>query len=249
MTIHSYKYYNIYCAITKHYKDLDLKKSKDIYTESHHIIPRSMGGNDSADNLVCVPSRVHFLLHWMLYRIYRTQSMAFAWHRMCTTVNGKRYTSKSYMYAKNALSVAQKGRVMTEEQRLKISAAKTGKPLSVEHRSSISSGLIGRIQTQEAKEKIGAKHKGKVVSDSSKLKMSIAKKGKPAHNKGTILTTEQKDHLSRLNKGNVHSAESKLKMSITRKGKTKSDEHRAAISAALKERHRIKLLQRLPTDP
>lgn len=37
--------------------------------ESHHIIPRSMGGTDEPANLVKVPPRVHFILHVLLVRM------------------------------------------------------------------------------------------------------------------------------------------------------------------------------------
>ena len=247
MTIHSYKYYTKYSDLVKHYKELDLQKSDDLYTESHHILPKSMGGSDESTNLVRVPARVHFLLHWMLYKIYRTQSMAFAWNMMRMSNSGERYTSKSFAYIAEALSKSQMNKVMTDEQKAKISATKKGKKLSHQHRVAITKSLLGRTHSTETKNKIGSAHKGKTVSGVSKQKMSNAKKGKPAHNKGKCLTEDQKAHLSKLNTGITHSAESKLKMSLSRKGKPKSDEHRAAISAALKERHRLSL--GLSTDP
>jgi hypothetical protein len=249
MLIYSHKYYTKYMRITKHYKDLDLSKSSSLYTELHHIIPKSLGGTNKKENLVRVPARVHFLLHWMLYRIYRTQGMAFAWNIMkCSTDKQHRLTSNSFKYIKEALSTVQKGRTMSDEQRAKISASKTGKKVSEAHRCAIINGLIGRTHSQETKDKIGAKHKGKSVSDISRAKMSTSKSGKTAHNKGSTLTAEQKDHLSKINTGNRHSDEARAKMSIARKGKPKSVEHKAAISAAHKERHRLKLAG-LPTDP
>jgi hypothetical protein len=46
------------------------------YVEVHHILPRSMGGADTEDNLVRLTAREHFLAHWLLYRIYKTPAMA-----------------------------------------------------------------------------------------------------------------------------------------------------------------------------
>ena len=37
--------------------------------ERHHILPRSMGGTDSADNIVEVSPRVHYILHLLLYKM------------------------------------------------------------------------------------------------------------------------------------------------------------------------------------
>ncbi len=45
--------------------------SRDCYTESHHIIPRSLGGSDDKDNLVDLTAREHFISHWLLTKIYR----------------------------------------------------------------------------------------------------------------------------------------------------------------------------------
>jgi hypothetical protein len=34
--------------------------------ERHHIIPRSLGGSNAKDNIVCLTYREHFLAHWLL---------------------------------------------------------------------------------------------------------------------------------------------------------------------------------------
>lgn len=40
--------------------------------ERHHIMPRSLGGTDSNDNLVYITAREHFICHWLLTKIYPT---------------------------------------------------------------------------------------------------------------------------------------------------------------------------------
>lgn len=42
----------------------------DGYTESHHIIPKSLGGSDLKDNLVNLTAREHFLCHWILVKMH-----------------------------------------------------------------------------------------------------------------------------------------------------------------------------------
>ena len=42
-----------------------------LYQEVHHIIPRSLGGNDSSNNLVEVLPEEHIFLHMLRYKIYR----------------------------------------------------------------------------------------------------------------------------------------------------------------------------------
>lgn len=43
------------------------------YKETHHIIPRCMGGSDDKENLVELTGREHFIAHWLLCKIYDTQ--------------------------------------------------------------------------------------------------------------------------------------------------------------------------------
>lgn len=39
------------------------------YIENHHIIPKSIGGSDSKDNLVYLTGREHFICHWLLVKM------------------------------------------------------------------------------------------------------------------------------------------------------------------------------------
>lgn len=49
------------------------------YSESHHIIPRCMGGSDTFDNLVRLTPEEHFVAHLLLMKMYPTESkLAFA---------------------------------------------------------------------------------------------------------------------------------------------------------------------------
>jgi len=36
------------------------------YYERHHILPRSLGGLDIHENIVCLTAREHFICHWLL---------------------------------------------------------------------------------------------------------------------------------------------------------------------------------------
>ncbi|MDD5151920.1 MAG: HNH endonuclease signature motif containing protein [Flavobacterium sp.] len=47
------------------------------YTENHHIIPKSVGGNDEKDNLVQLSAREHFICHYLLTKIYPYKSKEF----------------------------------------------------------------------------------------------------------------------------------------------------------------------------
>lgn len=134
----------------------------DGYSETHHIKPKCMGGTNEKSNLVNLTAREHFIAHWLLYKIHKTKSLAYAWHLMHFSnekYKGKRYNSHSYQYTRNALSKTMKG----------------------------NPGLfLGNVHTDDSKRRIsetlmlnaarGSNHYmfGKEVSDETKKKMSIA---------------------------------------------------------------------------
>lgn len=73
---------NYYDYIT-YVKTLNRYKGDGNYYEYHHIIPRSLGGNDSDDNLVLLTGREHFLAHYLLWKFNPCKETAFAFHTMC----------------------------------------------------------------------------------------------------------------------------------------------------------------------
>ena len=78
----------------------------DQRTESHHIIPKCLGGSDDASNLTNVTLREHFICHWLLTKIHqgkhRHQMLKALWMMRAENQNQTRYNSKitSRVYAK-----------------------------------------------------------------------------------------------------------------------------------------------------
>lgn len=65
------------------------RKKKLEYFETHHIVPRCLGGNDDRTNLVELTAREHFVCHWLLTKIHKDiqprnlyHKLACAFHRM-----------------------------------------------------------------------------------------------------------------------------------------------------------------------
>lgn len=56
------KYTKLYYSIIQHAK----ARETIGYTETHHIIPRSLGGQDTAKNLVSLTPREHYICHALL---------------------------------------------------------------------------------------------------------------------------------------------------------------------------------------
>lgn len=100
------------------------------YYETHHIVPRSMGGGNEKSNLVSLTGKEHYIAHWLLFRIHKNQQMAIAWLAMMMNRDGKRYTSRTFAYARkyNGIITARNNvsRVWTPEMRKRSSDARKG---------------------------------------------------------------------------------------------------------------------------
>ena len=122
----------------KVYNQLISKRKNEIitdgYYERHHILPKSMGGGNNKDNIVILTAREHFIAHWLLWRAYRTPSMAYAFNMMTTNKYGERYcNSRGFEEAKQAFIISRTGKIMPN-----ISKALKGNILSEAHKAAIS---------------------------------------------------------------------------------------------------------------
>lgn len=76
------KWYNqiIQKAQAEEQHNIRFKESK-IYYERHHIIPKCLNGNNNPENLIFLTAREHFLVHWLLTKIYPENiSIIYAFH-------------------------------------------------------------------------------------------------------------------------------------------------------------------------
>lgn len=97
-------YQKIHDSIIENAKNRKLPK--EVYTERHHVLPKSMGGDDEKSNLVVLTGREHFIIHWLLYKIHKNPQMTYAFFAMTKPGNKSqhRYTSWSFHYARQAIS-------------------------------------------------------------------------------------------------------------------------------------------------
>ena len=189
------KYKNWYNQIIQRAKTRTL----DTYTERHHIVPKSLGGSDDADNLVDLTAKEHFICHWLLVKIHTGTSrgkMINALYMMQGQSNHqKRYTSKItgriYEHLRKEYSeyIRQQnlGNQITLEQREKIRQSKLGKKrpmfnqewkenLSQNHRSK-KPGFVGTL-SEETRKKIGDKIRGRKQTEEEKERRRQANLGK-----------------------------------------------------------------------
>ncbi len=83
-----------------------------IYYETHHIIPKSLGGSNNKDNLVKLTAREHFVCHFLLANMYEYKSES--WYKMnkafmmmkCNSTYHYRYfNSRLYSYMRQNFSI------------------------------------------------------------------------------------------------------------------------------------------------
>lgn len=141
------------------------------YKEKHHIIPKSLGGNNSKENLVELTAREHFLVHMLLCKFTTGQArhkMIFAFNPMANI------KSKGRNYKTNSKTA--------ELLRLEFKKLLTGKKLSKEHIENLRKSHLGIIPSKETRLKMSKIHKGnkyclgKKTSKETKQKLSQIRK-------------------------------------------------------------------------
>lgn len=105
------KYYKWYYSIVNH--ALSREISNDIYTEKHHIIPKSLGGSNKKENLVALFAREHFICHLCLAKFtsgIAKRKMSFACRMLLARhkQKGVRITSRMYEIVKRISTAAHK---------------------------------------------------------------------------------------------------------------------------------------------
>jgi hypothetical protein len=105
--VNSSKYVKIYNSIIEKRKNFPPSG----YFETHHILPKSLGGDDSKTNLVNLTAREHYLCHYLLTKIYENDFLK--WSKMVRafsmmlleTHKQSRYTSRLYEYNRKKFSI------------------------------------------------------------------------------------------------------------------------------------------------
>lgn len=132
------------------------------YSESHHIIPKSLGGDNSEQNLVKLTAREHFVCHKLLVRIttgLERRKMNYALWRMTHSRRySTRFTSRSYAILREVfcdqIRVSMSGRIVHNTTRVK---------------QSISKKLTHNTPETRAKLSHAAKQRSHIVSERNKL--------------------------------------------------------------------------------
>lgn len=180
------------------------------YKERHHIIPKCMGGGNSKDNLVDLSAREHFIIHWLLHRIYPDNgSLAIAFYRCANIKNGLLPSSRSYEEARKVSSNAQS--IMKKQKYKDGEITVWNKGLS--GYSISSENMKGKEPWNKGKTGFIPWNKGLTKHTDERLKLSgekVTKQLKENYASGKIKPPME---------GKFHTQESKDKVKIANKGK------------------------------
>lgn len=204
------KYHSCYLRIIERAKVRSFRG----YTELHHIIPDSLGGDNAPANLVHLTAREHFICHWLLTKCVVTehkQKMKYALWSMMNMRNKhqlERYRINSRTYATlkeklaNAFSIQHKGKKKPLATRQKMSESR---------RRLIAEGKIKVNENKEKYKHIAKKMRGRVFSEESRKKISNSLLGKKK-------TEEHRKSLSVSHLGHKHTEETKAKIRKNARG-------------------------------
>ena len=140
----------------------------------HHIIPRHMGGQDSARNIVDLTIEEHAEAHRVLFEEHGHWQDEIAWKGLSGQIGSEDIIREKIVRANL-------GRKQSPETLAKLSAIRKGRVLTEEHKRKVGDAHRGRVLSQEHKDKLSAASKGKVFSDEHKRKLSEAQKNSPKH--------------------------------------------------------------------
>lgn len=218
----------------RHY-DLLIGRSKHrvlaAYTERHHIIPRCLGGGDSAANIVCLLPEEHYLAHLLLVKMHPNNHKLVR-AAMMMSGKGSRFlhrSNKFYGWLRRKHSEWMKTRVVSSESIEKGAAKNRLKVRTTEFKEAVRAYHKGRKRPVETGRKISDSHKIRCRTPQFRARMSLL-------NKGRKRSKEFCAKMAVANKGKRHSAETKAKMRDAKLGKLKSPETRQRMSAAQKLR-------------
>jgi hypothetical protein len=109
------------------------------YSETHHITPKCLGGNNDKSNLVNLTPEEHFIAHQLLVKMYPThEGLLFALRFMATKNAKHKRNNKEYGWIKRRISALRKDHTLSVGEK---------------------NGMFGKKHTQETKQKQSEKAK------------------------------------------------------------------------------------------
>lgn len=158
--------------------------SPEIYKERHHIIPKSLGGNDDSNNLVYLTGREHLICHLLLVRMttnkYKASMIAAAWSMANLendNQNRKKLNSRQYEALRDQFSKTHSKR-MRENNPMHDPEVRKKYDVAIIKRGK-TSGMTGKKQSKESNMKRRIANKGQFVPLEKRLAASKFHSNRP----------------------------------------------------------------------
>jgi aromatic ring-cleaving dioxygenase len=206
------------------------KKSRELGLERHHILPRSLGGNDDIENITFITPKAHFICHWLLIKIHPAGEahwkMLNALRMMrAENPNQKRYntkiTSRVYARLKEEYSALQSKKVARKNNPMygdKFYRSDDGKL----RQSNAISGKKNPAKRPEVSKSISEAKIGKSRSPFSeewKQRMSESKRGEKNNRYGVEVSEETRKLIGDRIRGRKQTEEEKRARGLANLGK------------------------------
>ena len=152
------KYWRIYKSIISRAESRCLTE----YAEQHHIVPKSLGGTNIAENLVKLTAREHYVAHLCLVKFTTgqdRQKMLNAVRLMSSSTNRYHHNQRLYEHLKCEWAANLRGRSFSEKTREKMRLAKVGKLHSAEHNERIRQKMLGKQNSLGYRHSVETKEK------------------------------------------------------------------------------------------
>lgn len=210
-------YQKIYNEIIENAISQNRLKNEFVYYERHHIVPQSLGGSNSKENLVLLTAKEHFICHLLLVKIYSCLDktsyikMCRAFNMMASSNNKHKRYINSRLFALFKEKMYGNGGILTKEN----------------------SPFWGKTHSDEEKQRI----KRRQTENNSMKGKQPWNFGKTKDNNEILKTTGEKISKTKQKTGTVISKEHRIKLSNALKGKKKqpfTEEHKNNISNAIK---------------
>lgn len=169
------KYTSVYYRIINNAKNRILPK--EVYKEHHHIIPKSLSGSNSFDNLVWLTGREHLICHLLLVRMtegnFKSKMVSAAWsmanlennNQSRIKLNARQYSLLREQFSKTHSIRMKNNNPMHDPNVRKIyddAIIKRGK----------TSGMTGKKHSAESTDKIREANKDQFVPEEKRLAAS-----------------------------------------------------------------------------
>jgi hypothetical protein len=152
----------------------------DGYTETHHIIPKSLGGSNNADNLVDLTAREHFICHILLTKMLDGQPK----HKMIHAAWGMTHLEndrqdRSYKVSSRIYETLKKEKSKISSEMMTNNNPMFNKESKAKHKSSMASrnnvGMTGRSHSPETIEKMRIARAKQTMTPEAIAKIKVAR--------------------------------------------------------------------------